>query len=103
VSKGEQRRRLLERIDRPKKNWKFSAADVQERTLWDRYRKVYEACLGATSTAHAPWYVVPADDKEAARLAVSQIVIDALAELKEEYPRTTAERREELKAIRKQL
>jgi len=103
VSKGEQRKRLLERIDRPKKNWKFSAADLHERTLWDRYRKAYEDCLSATSTAHAPWYVVPADDKEAARLAVSQIVIDALAELKEEYPRTTAERRGELKAIRKQL
>jgi PPK2 family polyphosphate:nucleotide phosphotransferase len=103
LSKGEQRRRFLARIDDADKNWKFSLADVHERKYWHDYVKAYEACLAATSTAAAPWYVVPADDKENARLIVSQIVLDALAELKMAYPRTTPERRRELKAIRRRL
>ena len=103
LSKDEQRKRFLERIDEPEKNWKFSLADIHERKYWKHYMKAYEACLSATSTHHAPWYAVPADDKENARLIVSQIVIDALNELKMAYPKTTAKRRRELKAIREQL
>jgi PPK2 family polyphosphate:nucleotide phosphotransferase len=103
LSKAEQRRRFLERIDEPDKNWKFNVADVQERKHWTQYMQAYEACLAATSTAHAPWYVVPADDKENARLIVSQIVLDTLKGLKLEYPRTTATVRRELASIRKQL
>ena len=103
LSKGEQRNRFLARIDEPEKNWKFSLADMHERKYWKHYMQAYEDCLTATSTAHAPWYVVPADDKENARLIVSQIVMDALDDLKMAYPKTTAKRRRELKAIRHQL
>jgi polyphosphate kinase 2 (PPK2 family) len=98
-----QRKRFLERIDDPDKNWKFSLADIHERKYWKQYMEAYEACLSATSSHHAPWYVVPADDKENARLIVSQIVPDALNELKMAYPRTTAKRRRELESIRKLL
>jgi PPK2 family polyphosphate:nucleotide phosphotransferase len=103
LSKEEQRKRFLERIDEPDKNWKFSVADIHERTYWKQYVGAYEECLSATSTHHAPWYVVPADDKDNARLIVSRIVIDALKELKMEYPKTTPKREDELKAIRKLL
>jgi PPK2 family polyphosphate:nucleotide phosphotransferase len=103
LSKNEQRKRFLERIDEPNKNWKFSLADIHERKYWRHYMKAYEACLNATSTHHAPWHVVPADDKENARLIVSQIVLDALDDLNMAYPKTTAKRRRELKAIRKHL
>jgi PPK2 family polyphosphate:nucleotide phosphotransferase len=103
LSKGEQRKRFLERIDEPDKNWKFSLADIHERKYWNHYQKVYENCLNATSTHQAPWYVVPADDKENARLIVSKIVLDALEDLNMAYPKTTATRRRELKSIRKQL
>jgi PPK2 family polyphosphate:nucleotide phosphotransferase len=103
LSKGEQRNRFLARIDEPDKNWKFSLADIHERKYWKDYMEAYETCLGATSTHHAPWYIVPADDKENARLLVSQIVIDALQGLKMSYPETTPKRREELKAIGKAL
>jgi PPK2 family polyphosphate:nucleotide phosphotransferase len=103
LSKNEQRKRFLERIDEPDKNWKFSLADIHERKYWKHYMTAYEACLNATSTDQAPWYVVPADDKENARLIVSQIVLDSLKELKMAYPKTTAKRRRELKSIRKLL
>jgi polyphosphate kinase 2 (PPK2 family) len=103
LSKGEQRKRFLERIDDPDKNWKFSLADIHERKYWKDYMRAYEACLKATSTHHAPWYVVPADDKENARLIVSQIVVDALNGLKMAYPKSTPKRRRELKSIRQQL
>ena len=103
LSKEEQRKRFLERIDEPEKNWKFSLADIEERKFWKHYMKAYEECLGATSTSSAPWYVVPADDKKNARLFVSQIVLDALNELEMTYPKTSEERREELLSIRKQL
>jgi PPK2 family polyphosphate:nucleotide phosphotransferase len=103
LSKEEQRRRFLARIDDPEKNWKFGTADVHERKYWGKYQEAFEQCLTATSTRHAPWYAVPADDKESARLIVSQIVVEALAELKMSYPRTTAKRRAELEAIRKGL
>jgi PPK2 family polyphosphate:nucleotide phosphotransferase len=103
LSKAEQRKRFLKRIDEPDKNWKFSLSDTHEREYWKHYLKAYEACLSATSTHHAPWHVVPADDKENARLIVSQIVLDALNALKMTYPKTTAKRRRELKSIRKRL
>ena len=103
LSKDEQRKRFLERIDEPDKNSKFSPADIHERQYWKQYMKAYEACLNATSTQHVPWYIVPADDKKNARLIVSQIVLDALDELKMAYPKTTAKRRLEFKAIRKEL
>jgi PPK2 family polyphosphate:nucleotide phosphotransferase len=103
LSKQEQRKRLLARIDEPTKNWKFSAADIAERKCWDAYMHAYGEALGATSTADSPWFIVPADDKDNARLIVSQIVLDALAELKLSYPVVSAARRRELQAIRKQL
>ena len=103
LSKEEQRKRFLARIDEPEKNWKFSMADIHERKYWKDYVTAFEECLQATSTRHAPWYAVPADDKENARLIVSQIVLDTLGELKMSYPRTTAKRRQELLAIRKEL
>jgi PPK2 family polyphosphate:nucleotide phosphotransferase len=103
LSKNEQRKRFLERIDEPDKNWKFSLADIHERKYWKDYTKVYEDCLHATSTHHTPWYVVPADDKDNARLIVSRIVIDALQDMKMAYPKTTAKRRRELKSIGKLL
>ena len=103
LSKDEQRKRFLDRIDEPDKNWKFSLADIHERKYWKSYMKAYEECLHATSTHHAHWYVVPADDKENARLIVSQIVLDTFDDLKMAYPTTTAKRRRELKSIRKLL
>jgi polyphosphate kinase 2 (PPK2 family) len=103
LSKDEQRKRFLSRIDEPDKNWKFSLSDIHERKFWQHYISAYEACLSATSTHHSPWYVVPADDKETARLIVSQIVLDTLNELKLEYPKTTPKRRRELESIRKVL
>ncbi|MGB8278926.1 MAG: ADP-polyphosphate phosphotransferase [Methylovirgula sp.] len=103
LSKEEQRKRFLARIDEPEKNWKFSLADIEERKFWKQYMKAYEECLSATSTLDTPWYVVPADDKESARLIVSQIVLDTFEGLKMTYPETTAERRQELLEIRKQL
>jgi PPK2 family polyphosphate:nucleotide phosphotransferase len=103
LSKEEQRRRFLERIDEPDKNWKFSAADIHERKFWKKYMQAYEECLSATSTHHAPWYVVPADDKDDARLIVSQIVLDLFHEFKMAWPKTTPKRERELEAIRKLL
>ena len=103
LSKEEQRKRFLARIDEPEKNWKFSLADIQERGFWKQYRQAYEECLAATSTREAPWYVVPADDKENARLIVSRIILDTLAGLKMTYPKTSTQRRRELQEIRKQL
>ena len=103
LSNDEQRKRFLQRIDEPDKNWKFSLSDVHERGFWKQYMKAYESCLNATSTHHAPWHVVPADDKEDARLIVSRIVLDAFNELEMAYPKTTAKRRHELKSIRKLL
>jgi PPK2 family polyphosphate:nucleotide phosphotransferase len=103
ISKEEQRKRFLQRIDVPEKNWKFGLADIEERKFWKQYMKAYEECLSATSTRDAPWYVVPADDKENARLIVSQILLDTLEGLKMTYPKAGAERRHELLSIRKQL
>ena len=103
VSKDEQRERFLQRIDEPKKHWKFSLADVEERKVWKRYMSAYEECLSATSTREAPWYVVPADDKENARLIVSQIILDTLNGLEMTYPEVSNKRRQELQSIRDRL
>jgi PPK2 family polyphosphate:nucleotide phosphotransferase len=103
ISKEEQRKRFLERIDNPDKNWKFSQDDLKERTLWKNYMGAYEKCLSATSSKQAPWYVVPADDKKNARLIISQVIVDTLQDLKMKYPKTTKERKQELQDIRKQL
>ena len=103
LSRDEQRRRFLARIDDPDKNWKISEADTAERAYWKDYQRAYEECLAATSTGHAPWYVVPADDKENARLIISQIVLDTLGKLKLEWPKPPRDRRKELQRIRKSL
>jgi PPK2 family polyphosphate:nucleotide phosphotransferase len=103
LSEEEQRKRFLARIDAPDKNWKFSIADIEERKFWKQYMRAYEECLSATSTRHAPWYAVPADDKENARLIISKIVVDTLSGLRMSYPKPDAARRRELQAIRKRL
>ena len=103
LSEEEQRKRFLDRIDEPQKNWKFSQADIEERKFWKQYMKAYEACLSATSTKTAPWYVVPADDKENARLIVSKIILDTFKSLKMSYPETDSRREQELLSIRQQL
>ena len=103
LSKQEQRKRFLKRIDDAEKNWKFSQSDVEERNFWPQYMNAYGQCLSATSTQQAPWYVVPADDKDNARLIVSRVILDTLQDLKMAYPATSDDRRRELLAIRKQL
>ena len=103
VSKEEQKRRLLARLDDPDKNWKASMSDIEERGYWKEYRRAYEAALSATSVDHAPWFVVPADDKKNARLFVSQIFIEAMNRLPIDTPKPDAARKKELKAIREKL
>jgi PPK2 family polyphosphate:nucleotide phosphotransferase len=103
LSKEEQRKRLLARIDNPEKNWKLSLADVEERKFWNTYRKAYEACLSSTSTTEAPWYIVPADDKDNARVIVSQIILETLDELGLCYPEADKAHRKELQSIGKLL
>lgn len=103
LSKDEQSRRFVERIDDPDKNWKFNLADVQERKFWRRYMQAYEKCLSATSTKHSPWYVVPADDKRNARLIVAQILVEAITSLELTYPVATKAHRRELLRLRAKL
>lgn len=103
LSRDEQRKRFLDRIDQPERNWKFSAADIEERKFWPQYMQAYEDCLSATSTATAPWYVVPADDKKNARLIISRIILDTFKALKMSYPKPDIKRQQELASIRKQL
>jgi len=103
VSKKEQKRRFLERLDNPEKNWKFSAADVQERKHWDEYQSAYEKMIRNTATEHSPWVVVPADNKWFSRLLVVATVVDALSEMNLEYPKVTEEKLAALKAARKEL
>jgi PPK2 family polyphosphate:nucleotide phosphotransferase len=103
ISAEEQRKRFLQRIDEPEKNWKFSVADIEERAFWKQYMQAYGECLSATSTRKSPWYVVPADDKRNTRLIVSQVVVDTLAELEMTYPKVDGKRRLELQQIRDQL
>lgn len=103
LSRDEQRRRFLARLDDPEKNWKFGDTDMGERPRWKDYMTAYEACLEATSTAHAPWYAVPADDKENARLIVSQAILDTLDGMKMQYPASDRARLKALAAFRRQL
>ena len=103
LSKEEQRKRFLARIDDPEKRWKFSQADVEERKFWKDYMKAYQHCLGATSTDDSPWYAVPADDKDTARLIVSRVVVKTLKDLNMKYPEVSDAKLKELRAIRKQL
>jgi PPK2 family polyphosphate:nucleotide phosphotransferase len=103
VSKEEQKRRFLARIDEEDKNWKFSVADAKERALWGEYMKAYEDMLENTSTKAAPWYVIPADNKWFSRFAVAAIVWQTLDDLKLEFPKVSAEKRKELKEVRKLL
>ena len=103
VSKEEQRRRLLNRIDTQEKNWKIKPSDIDERKYWNQYGNAYEECLSSTSTREAPWYVVPADDKLTARLFVSHIILETLERLEMIFPETTTDHRKKLLAMRKQL
>ena len=103
LSQEEQRKRFLERIDTPEKNWKFGQGDIDETKLWKQYMKAYEECLNETGTKHGPWYIVPADDKENARLIISRILLDTLKELRMSYPEPDKARLEELQTIRTQL
>jgi PPK2 family polyphosphate:nucleotide phosphotransferase len=103
LSEEEQRKRFIERIDEPEKNWKFSLADIKERKYWKEYMQAYEACLSATSTENAPWYVVPADDKKNARLIISNVILETLKSLNMRYPQPNKARQKELQAIRKRL
>jgi PPK2 family polyphosphate:nucleotide phosphotransferase len=103
ISKEEQRKRFLKRLDRPEKNWKFSITDIQEREHWDEYMKAYEKCISATSTDCAPWYIIPADDKPTARLLISRTIVNTMKELKMSFPKPTKAHRQELETIRKLL
>ena len=103
MSKAEQKKRFLERLDRPEKNWKFSAADAKERGQWKQYMAAYEDMIRATAAPHAPWIVVPADKKWFARLVVAAAVADAMEDLGLEFPEVTAAQKQELAAARKAL
>ena len=103
LSRDEQRKRFLDRIDEPQKNWKFSESDVAERKFWDDYHHAYQDAINETAASHAPWFVIPADDKKNMRLIVAQIILEQLKKLKMEYPEVTKERREELQRYRERL
>jgi PPK2 family polyphosphate:nucleotide phosphotransferase len=103
VSKKEQKKRFLERLEQPEKNWKFSAGDVRERACWDDYQEAYEDMIRNTATEHAPWYVVPADNKWFTRLVISTVIVDTLESLDLQYPKVDAAKRKELDAAKKQL
>lgn len=103
VSKAEQRRRFLSRLDEPEKNWKFSLADVHEREHWNDYRRAYEDMIRETATPHAPWFVVPADHKWFTRIAVGAAIVDALESLKPSFPRVDAETKRQLKVAKAAL
>lgn len=103
ISKEEQRQRLLERIEKRNKNWKFSPADVEERRHWARYMEAYEQCLKHTSTDYAPWYVIPGDDKKNARLIISHILVERMKRLKMRYPEVTEQQEKILEQMRQAL
>jgi PPK2 family polyphosphate:nucleotide phosphotransferase len=103
VSKDEQKKRFLERIDDPKKNWKFSVADAQERKYWDKYAGAYEELLSATSTKYAPWYVLPADDKWFTRLCLGAIIYFEFEKLNLHYPKVSREQKKRLLEIKEEL
>jgi len=103
VSRAEQKRRFLARLDTPEKNWKFSASDAAERRFWKDYQSAYEDAIRATATKRAPWYVIPADHKWFARLAVAAAIVDTLASLDLRYPVVDAKKKKELRAARREL
>lgn len=103
LSKEEQCKRFIKRIDKPEKNWKFSIYDIEERKFWSKYMEAYEKCMSATSSVIAPWYIVPADNKKNARLIISDIVVKTLESLNMSYPKASQERLQELQDIREQL
>ena len=103
VSKQEQKKRFLERLDEPEKNWKFSPSDVRERECWSDYQDAYEDLIRNTATKHAPWHVVPADHKWFTHLVISTVIVDALESLHLDYPKVDPQRRKELEAAGKQL
>ncbi len=103
LSKEEQRKRFLDRIDEPDKNWKFSISDIEERKFWDQYMQAYQDCIGATSTVEAPWHVIPADDKKNARLIILKVILETFEDLKMSYPKSSTKRRKELQEFRKLL
>ena len=103
VSKKEQKRRFLDRLQQPEKNWKFSVGDLQERERWDDYMSAYEEMIANTSTPHAPWFVIPADNKWFTRLAVAAAIVDTLDDLKLSYPEVDPQRKKELEAAKRSL
>ena len=103
LSKKEQKRRFMARLDTPEKNWKFSAADVRERECWDDYMQAYEEMIAATSKKHSPWYVVPADNKWFTRLVVAAAIVNTMEELNLEYPSVTPEQKKDLAKARREL
>jgi PPK2 family polyphosphate:nucleotide phosphotransferase len=103
LSKKEQKKRFMERLDNPEKNWKFSAADVRERACWDDYMSAFEDVIAATSKKHAPWYVVPADNKWYTRLVVAAAIVETLESLKLSYPKVSAAEKKELAAAKREL
>jgi PPK2 family polyphosphate:nucleotide phosphotransferase len=103
LSREEQKKRFLARLDRPEKHWKFSSSDVRERQYWDDYMKAYEAAIGTTATKHAPWFVVPADNKWFTRLVVAAAIVEAVEMLDLEFPTVDAARKKELAAARAAL
>jgi PPK2 family polyphosphate:nucleotide phosphotransferase len=103
VSKSEQRERFLKRIEQPDKNWKFSLDDIRERQFWKQYMRAYEHCLSATSTKQAPWYIVPADDKENARLLIAEIILDTMRDMKLTYPELDTKQKRQLQQAKREL
>ncbi len=103
LSHKEQKKRFLERLDKPEKNWKFSAADVRERRYWDDYMRAYEEAMRATATKDAPWYVVPADNKWFSRLVVAAAIVEAVEKLNLEYPKVSSDQKKDLAAARAEL
>jgi len=103
ISKGQQKKRFLERLDDSKKNWKFSMADIKEREFWKDYKEAYEELIQKTATKHAPWYVVPADNKWFARLVVASAIVEALGDLHLDFPDVDKEKKKELQQIREAL
>jgi hypothetical protein len=100
LSKKEQKKRFLERIDNPSKNWKFSLSDLKERAFWKDYQRVFEEAIAETSQPHAPWFIIPADDKWYARLAIAAIIFKEFEQLKLSYPKVTESQRAELQKAR---
>lgn len=103
LSKKEQKRRFLERLDTPDKHWKFSAADIRERAFWDDYQKAYEDAIRGTASKHSPWYVVPADHKWFSRLVVAQVLVDTLKKMDLKYPKLNEDQNKELAKARREL